>query len=213
MSKKKENCGNEKLIPKNEWVSADEIQGEDETKILQHPILERCFQKINQEFNPKHKIAFVSMCTVTRPYKNSRKFKVFFDRGYNKNADVIVGSSEGIVPEEYWESYPYMTYNTHERGKKNLVYINTLYNRFMDFFSKHHYDVIVFNYRPSLINRISAEKFKENYKGNSEIYILPTIETWENLKKYWKENKKTINYFPDLEPMVLKELDEVLLDK
>ena len=139
MTKMKENCGNEKLLKKEEWVSPSEIQGDDETTILQHPILEKCFQKINEEFIPKHNMAFVSMCTLTRPYSKSRKFKEFFKRGYNLNADVIVGSSEGIVPEEYWESYPYMTYNTHERGKKNLVYINTLYKRFMDFFEKHHH--------------------------------------------------------------------------
>lgn len=212
MNRLKANCGDEKLIPKEKWVPAYELQGDDETRILQHPILEECFQKINEEFVPKHNIAFVSMCTVTRPYGDSRKFKVFLERGYGDHADVIVGSSEGIVPQEYWGSYPFMTYNTHERGKKNLVYIDKLYRRFMEFFTKHHYDVIVFNYRPSLINRYSAEKFKENYDGDSKIYILPSEEQWESLKQMWKDSgKKGGHYFPDIEPPVLEELDKVLL--
>ena len=161
---------------------------------------------------PKHKIAFVCMCTNTKPFNKSRKFKTFFERGYGNNADVIVGSGEGIVPQEYWESYPYLTFDSYVKGKKNQVYIDLLYSRLMEFFSKHHYDVIVFNYRPTLGNpRTSAEMFKANYTGDSEIYILPTEDAWSKTIEEFKKSGRASMYFPDIEPPVLEELDNVLL--
>lgn len=207
--KKKVNQGRDFLIPKEEWVDESEIQGTDEM-VLNHPMMERAFNRIVETFTPHHKIALVSLCTATRPYSKSRKWKKFIEK-FSDNADMIICSNGGIIPIEYEDCYPYLTYDAHGMARYDKMYIQKIYERLMIFFTKHHYDVIVFNFRPSLRNRKSALKFVEDYKGDSQIYILPTEETWNAVLEKWRKSDfKGGHYFPDLEPEILKELEEVI---
>lgn len=68
----KVNQGSDLLIPREQWVAAEDIQG-DEIKTLHSPIVERAFKRILELHKPKHKVALVSLCTATRPYSKSRK--------------------------------------------------------------------------------------------------------------------------------------------
>lgn len=209
MSNKKINCGKETLIPKNRWVNEDEIQGNDE-KVLKHPIINEAFEKIIEEFCPKHDTAFMSLCTATRPYSKSPKWKKFIEL-YSDKADLIICSNGGIIPIEFEDCYPYLTYDAHGQKKYDDIYIEYTYNRLMKFFQNHHYKNIIFNFRPTLRNKIAALKFKENFHFYPvNIYIVPTENTWEELRKYWKENNKIFHYFPDIEPIVLKEINSVI---
>lgn len=205
---KKINQGKDTLIPRNEWVNESEIQGTDDM-VLNHPIMEKAFKNIVESFTPNHKIALVSLCTSTRPYSKSRKWKKFIEE-FSDYADMIICSNGGIIPIEYEDCYPYLTYDAHGQAKYNEMYIKKIYERLMIFFNKHHYDIIVFNFRPTLRNRKSAIKFVENYKGDSKIYILPTEEAWENMLARWRSSPKSAHYFPDIEPEILNELKEVI---
>ena len=201
----KKNQGRELLIPKSEWVEESRIQG-DEVKTLRSRVVEKAFQNLMKIYKPKHKIALVSLCTSTRPYSASRKWKEF-DKLFGQNADLIICSNGGVIPIEFDDCYPYMTYDAHGEGKWDKLYVTICYRRLMEFFTKHHYDRIVFNFRPSMRNRIAAQAFKENFKGNSEIFILPTEEAYQKAQKAGFPKGKM---FPDLDPNVLEELNKAI---
>ena len=202
MGKPKINQGSEYLLPKEQWTAAENIQG-DEIKTLQSPVIEAAFQRILQLHTPKHKIAFVSLCTSTRPYSKSRKWKKFIEL-FGESADMIICSNGGIIPIEFEECYPYMTYDAHGEGKWDKQYINTCYRRMMEFFGKFHYDKIIFNFRPNMRNRIAALAFARDYQGRSEIFILPTPAAYKEAQR--DGFKPAGMRYPDLSYPVLNEL-------
>ena len=197
----KVNAGSDLLIPREQWTTEDAIQG-DEIKTLHSPIVEKAFQRILELHKPKHKIALVSLCTSTRPYSKSPKWKKFIEL-FGEKADMIICSNGGIIPIEFESCYPYLTYDAHGEGKWDKVYINTCYRRLIEFFNKFHYDKIIFNFRPKMRNRIAAQAFIRDYKGNSKIYILPTKETYAAVQK---AGFPCGRMFPDLDPRVLEEI-------
>lgn len=202
----KTNQGSELLIPKEEWISADKIQG-DEIKTLRSYIIERAFKRILELHKPKHKIALVSLCTATRPYSKSRKWKNFIEL-FGDYADMIICSNGGIIPIEFERCYPYLTYDAHGEGKWDKLYINVCYRRLNEFFYKYEYDKIIFNFRPNMRNRIAAKAFRRDFEGSSEIAILPTNEAYMAAKRAGFPNGKM---YPDLDPNVLKEIKKEVI--
>lgn len=195
------NQGSDLLIPREQWVAASAIQG-DEIKTLHSPVVEKAFKRILELHKPKHKTALVSLCTSTRPYSKSPKWKKFIEQ-FGDKADMIICSNGGIIPIEFEKCYPYLTYDAHGEGKWDKVYINTCYRRLIEFFNKFHYDKIIFNFRPKMRNRIAAKAFIRDFKGKSEIVILPTEETYKAVQKSGFPCGKM---FPDLDPRVLEEI-------
>lgn len=93
-NKKKFNCGSDFLIPRDEWGTEADIQGGDE-HLLKSPIMNRAFNKILEIWRPRHKMALVSLCTSTRPYSKSRKWKTFKEL-FGDDCDLIICSFEVI---------------------------------------------------------------------------------------------------------------------
>lgn len=202
---KKVNAGSDLLIPKKRWVPEKEIQGTDEMVLL-HPIMEEAYQNIVKLHRPKHKTALVSLCTSTRPYSKSRKWKEFA-RLFGEHADLIICSNGGIIPIEFESCYPYLTYDAHGQAQYDRLYVRVVYRRLMEFFSAHHYDRIIFNFRPGLRNRAAALKFKETYTGNAEVLILPTQAGYKAAQAGGFPSGKM---FPDLDKIVLGELSQAI---
>jgi hypothetical protein len=207
-NKMKINQGKELLIPKEKWVPENEIQGTDEM-VLFHPIMEEAFKKITEKFEPKHKIALVSLCTKTRPYSFSRKWKTF-KRLFGKNSDLIICSNGGIIPIEYETCYPYLTYDAHGQKKYDDMYVEVIYKRLIKFFSKHKYETIVFNFRPGMRNRKAALLFKKTHQDGSRVFILPTKKTYAKAKEMGFVKGKC---FPDLDDLVLEEINKIIKQK
>lgn len=204
---KKVNAGGERLIPKEDWIPESEIQGA-EIKTLQSPLIERAFRTILQLHQPKHNTCLVSLCTSTRPYSKSPKWKKFIELWGDK-ADMIICSNGGIIPIEFESEYPYLTYDAHGDKKYDKTYVAVVYRRLKLFFETFHYDRIIFNFRPNLRNRISAVLFKRYYHPLHPevlIYIRPTKQAYEGRKKTTMKDM----YFPDLDEGVLKEIDECM---
>lgn len=197
------NQGSDLLIPHDQWVPEEAIQG-DEIKTLHSPIVEKAFKRILELHKPKHRIALVSLCTSTRPYSKSPKWKKFIEL-FGDKAEMIICSNGGIIPIEFESCYPYMTYDAHGEGKWDKVYINTCYRRLMEFFTKHHYDKIIFNFRPGMRNRLAAQAFIRDFAGDSRILILPSKEAYREAQKAGFPAGKM---FPDLDPRVLAELQK-----
>ena len=202
---KKVNAGTDLLIPRKKWVPEKEIQGTDEMVLL-HPMMEEAFQNILKLHRPKHKVALVSLCTSSRPYSTSRKWKEF-QRRFGDHADMIICSNGGIIPIEFENCYPYLTYDAHGQKKYDRLYCQVVYRRLMEFFSIHQYERIVFNFRPGLRNRASALKFKQTYGGKAEIFILPSQSAYREAQLRGFPSGKM---YPDLDDIVLAELAQAI---
>lgn len=206
---KKVNCGKEDLIPKDKWVDESEIQGNDE-KVLNASVIKEAFEQILIKHKPKHKIAFVSLCTSTRPYSKSIKWKHFKEL-FSDDCDLIISSNGGIIPIEFEDCYPYLTYDAPASPEFRQLYIDTLYQRLNRFFTKHHYDYIIFNYRPanrSSRNRAAAKRFMDNFTGDTKCFLLPTTKVYNAAQD--NKFKPYGSYYPDLSDEVIKEIKEVL---
>lgn len=207
-NKKKFNCGSDFLIPRDEWGTEADIQGGDE-HLLKSPIMNRAFNKILEIWKPRHKMALVSLCTSTRPYSKSRKWKTFKEL-FGDDCDLIICSLAGIIPIEFENCYPYLSYDGFygKQYDNDKLYVQYAYRRLMTFFKKHHYDVIILNFRPNINGRIASIKFKQDFKGNSKIYILPNKLTYEVIQKDGFPGGKM---FPDLDERVLREIKRAIL--
>ena len=150
------NCGSEELIPKSEWVTPQDLEGE--LKVLNSPLMEKAFQKILTKFIPTHNVAFLSLCTATRPYSKSRKWNVY-NNYFGDKCDLIVTSNGGVIPQPFWECYPYMTYDAYSH-EDNGLYNKVLLRRLVEFFTKFDsYDTIIFNFN-SFIRLLKQYKFR-----------------------------------------------------
>lgn len=199
------NCGSDFLIPKSEWVSPDELSGEE--AVLTHPIIHKAFNRILEDFTPQHDVAFLSLCTTTRPYNKSAKWKIFMSE-FSNSCDLIVCSNGGVIPQKYWECYPFMTYDApHLNEDWTPMYIDFQHQKLTEFFSKFtSYKKLIFNFRPHLRNRIAVERFlQEPISSNFEIHIVPSETVYERAKARGFNHGKVT---PDLDDYVLTELRE-----
>lgn len=193
--------GDELLIPRNKWVAFDEINST--VKILSNPIFETAFAEIVKKHKPKEKVAFISLCTTTRPYQFSRKWGEF-KKAFGSMADLIVLSNGGIIPEKFWQSYPYMNYDGPDVADQE-TFNKLTEDRLTRLFSKHKYDYILANFRPNMPNtRYIVDKALSQLKEKGKIkdyLILPTEEQYNKLQEDGFPGGKM---FPDLDTDILK---------
>ena len=76
--------GDNKLFPKVEWVPAEELFGENQ--VLKHPIMHKAFERILNQHKVIHSTALLSLCTDTRPYHFSLKWKKYLEY-FDKKVD------------------------------------------------------------------------------------------------------------------------------
>ena len=196
-------CGDEKLFPKNKWLSVRKLIGEQ--NVLTHPIFHDAFRLILKKHKRKHKSAFLFLCTSTRPYSISRKWKRYLLE-FEAKTDLIVVSNGGFVPTKFWCSYPFLNYDAgpHEN---NVLYKRVMYERMMKFFKKHKYDYVVANFSHKQRNREPAVQSLTKLKDGGYIkdYILiPDKKTYEKAKlQGWKEEGMM---YPDLHPVIFRKL-------
>jgi predicted RNA-binding protein len=181
------------------------IVGNDEL-ILNHPIMIQAQEKILEDFIPKNKIAFVSLCTATRPYSSSRKWKKFIQEF--KDVDFIICSNAGIIPIEYETDYPFLSYDAHGEKKYDEMYIVYTTRSLMRFFMMKKYRYIVFNFRPTLRNNKSghfAGKYLKKRKYIEDYIVTPTEAVYKEAQKDGFA-KYGYSMYPDLHPIVLNSL-------
>lgn len=183
------NCGSELLIPREQWVPAKDLKGE--KNVLLHPVIDRAFERILQEHHTRHKVALLSLCTNTRPYNKSEKWKRFVSE-FGDAADLIVVSNGGVIPSRFWESYPYMTYDAERdtRTPKGL-YEQKMHERLKRFFETFTYERVVANFLPGLRNRPVAFKVLQELKGAGRIkeYVVAPNPCDQLLDQAWRLGK------------------------
>lgn len=200
--------GDEKLVKKDKWVSYNEIN--ESMNILKHKIFRQTFNKIVREHQPKHNIAFLSLCTSTRPYHLGRKWKQYI-KTFSGKVDLIVLSSGGIIPQDYWNSFPFLNYD----GKTSPPGFEELYAKLMDerlskFFKIHHYDYVVANFRPNIRNAVIAQKTLARLKKYGKIkdfVLVPDKEAYEELQKRGFPGGKM---YPDLDVKIFEHIENAV---
>lgn len=181
---KTETKGDDKLIPHKDWVPQSEMNTDE--KVLKHPIFEQAFKAILKKWKPTKNIAFMSLCTATRPYSKSNKYKEFTKR-FGDIVDFIVVSNGGFIPKPFWSSYPYLNYDAphDDTGAWDKLYQDTMYDRIKRFFGVFEYEYVIANFRPTLRNYEPAKKGLQEMKDAGRIkdfIIIPEIELYEKAK-------------------------------
>ena len=209
-------AGDNKLFSDDEWVSPSELFGE--IKVLNHPLMHEAFDRILDQHVIKQPTAFLSLCSATRPYNYSTKWKEYIKHFDNK-VDFIVVSNGGMIPEEFWLSYPYLNYDAGDH-EDDVLYKKVQYDRMTRFFKRHLYDYVIANFSPSQRNAEPAEKSLSELKdaGYIKDYILiPDEATYKEAQskviRFTLSDKQSQGWiagdmFPDLHPVIFGRLKE-----
>lgn len=184
--------------PNNEGLIGEEA-------LLNNPLIDELCDKIIADFVPKHRFAIFSLCTSTRPYIKSPKWKKFFDN-FGTECDLIICSNGGIIPIEYQYCYPFMTYDAHGDHKTDELYKQKFKER-LDKFLKVHgdsYEKIIFSFLPSSRNREVVKDL-----ASDRVYVLPSIEVYDDIRKNGSPGVNILR-FPQCAHQHLNEISQVL---
>lgn len=195
----------ELLISREEWVPPSELDGEE--NVLTSPHMKTAFEKIMDMHVKTSDICFLSLCTATRPYSKSFKYKTFIEAFGNK-ADIVINSNGGVIPLPFESEYPFMTYNAKRKNKQfDEVYYLTLCERLWAFLTKFEYSYVVANFNPD----------QRNYRYGTDVlnYALAqqAIKGFRfapsaALRKHYKTLDKTFHQKlnPDTHPVILEDI-------
>ena len=152
-----------------------------EGPLLQNPLIDEICKKMREEYEPKHKFAIFSLCTSTRPYLKSPKWKAFYNN-FGHVADLVICSNGGIIPIEYQYCYPFLAYDAHGNSAYDELYKEKFKERLDKFLELHasKWDKIVLSFLPSSRNREVVKDYGEN---NDKFYVLPSIEVYKRIQE------------------------------
>ena len=201
-----EGDGDNKLFSEAERVLSTEINNEE--KILKHPILHEAFDRIVEQHVPNQSTAFLSLCTATRPYNKSKKWKGFINK-FGGKVDMIVVSNGGMMPQQFWKSWPYLNYDGGDHYDIQM-YKDIMHARLLKFFRKHNYSNVIANFRPNLINHQPAHDALAILKEEGSIgdyIVMPNQELYDKAQSLgWKPPHGQGDMFPDLTDTILSAL-------
>ena len=172
--------GGSLLIPYSEQCPIEDLWGDD-ALVISHPIMNKAFAEVIARHSALHPIALVSLCTATRPYRKSEKWKVFKNL-FEPFADLIIMSNGGIVPIKFEEQFPYPAYDAKGDPKHDGLYHDVLVGRLIRFFTVHRYRYILFNTPYTQRNRAACECAGKALKAMgavNEYVLLPTDEQYD----------------------------------
>ena len=201
----KTNQGDERLSGRDEWVEAESIQGSAEL-IFNSPVMNKAQELILDRFTPTHPIAFVSVCTSSRPYSKSPKWKTF--KNELLDVDLIVSSNCGIIPMEYENSYPYMTYDAFHQREFDQLFMLYMTRYFIRFFTLKSYDYLVLNSGPTKSHpcrrksALLAARYLKSHHHIKDFAVCPSLDVYKNAVFRTMRDK----LFPDIHPSVLDEI-------
>lgn len=163
-------------IASREDCKISELEGED--KVLNSQAVDDAFERILADFKPKHNKVIFSLCSSSRPYITSLKWKSFHEH-FGDVADLVICSNGGIIPIEYMCCFPFMEYDAHRANAgTDQLYKDKMkerLTRFLDKFGKD-YEVIIYSFLPSSRN---AEAIREmNGAGG---VLLPTQSVYRDI--------------------------------
>jgi len=109
-------------------------------EVLLHPVFERWQKFFCEEYvPPKKEILFISSCFWGKPFHESWIFRRIRGTAGARSIHYIALSSAGLIPYEYWDAYPFNSYDSNPwrfspRDREAFVEING--RRVSNYFSK-----------------------------------------------------------------------------
>lgn len=206
----KTNQGNDLLIPRDEWVDPKLICGNDR-QVLCSPVIQKAFERILTLHKPKHRIALFGLCTTTRPYSTSVTWKKR-KKMWGGVADLIITSNGGVIPIEFENCYPYLTYDAHGHKQYDELYKYILGQRLLTFLRTFSYQFCVFHYRPKLRNHHMCLTVGAKAKAQGlieDFAVLPTAKSYPSL---YKNPTMFDKYYPEFHPSLIPQVHEKMLE-
>lgn len=196
--------GYQTLIPVDDWVPYEAMNSEE--KVLNHEIFERALMS--------KKVAFFSACTSTRPYGFSKKWSRFIEE-FSNYTELIVVSNGGLIPQDYWECFPYLNYNANSEPRFRTLYDDILKRRLNIFLGKFPFDYVMAHASPhKKVIKVYHDVLSDLKKtGRIKDYsVTPNIELYEKAQKDGFNSKKNGSGMrnPDLHKFILSTMVENL---
>lgn len=189
------------LFKKDERCPTSELIGEE--KLLKNPIIDTAVDRIMDSYVPQNRFAIFSLCSSTRPYIDSIKWKAFY-RNFGDCSDLIICSNGGIIPMQYMYCWPYMDYDAHGDASTDELYKELFERRLVKFLGKFgdSWEKKIFTFIPTSRNKEVITKLGLEYN-------LPSDEVYERVRV---EGSPGVNVgrFPQASHQCLNEMAEVL---
>ena len=177
--------GRDDLIPREKWIPASEMETELQILNDKHGIFNDAFQKILTEHKMESKIVFMSLCTATRNFALSPKWRAFIEL-FGADCDMVVQSNAGIIPQKWFTSFPYLNYEGEPTIVGTPLYKEVLGKRLHAFLTHHPYPYILANFRPHQRNTGPNIEVLDRLKESGTIKdfsVIPSVELYERARR------------------------------
>ena len=176
----------EKKYGTDKWTLVPETMGEEipfadmqgEFNVLTNPIFDYAFERVLEQHEPKHSLAFLSLCAASND--KSRKWKTYAKEF--TNVELIVCSNAGVVPFDMWRRYyPYRSYDAPRAGGHwDELYVEKMYERLLMFFGKFKYERVIANFIPTNERCLTAcHKALGELRERGRIKSYAVLPTWD----------------------------------
>lgn len=150
-----------------------------EENVLKSPVFNEAFESVCKLYQPKHEIAIFSLCTQTKPFSSSMKWRGII-KIFGSWTDLIICSSAGIIPLEFENCYPFNTYDSHSghEGDESLSeYSKNLFEyRCRTFLTKFKWKYVIF-----LLDPFEGASDVVNHLGMNNVRQFPSAWAWRNV--------------------------------
>lgn len=189
------------LFKENERCSVEEITGE--KILLANPIIDVALDRIMDSYEPQNRFAIFSLCTSTRPYLKSIKWKTFY-KNFGHCCDLIICSNGGIIPMEYMNCWPFLDYDAHGDSSTDGLYKELFERRLTKFLEKFgdYWEKKIFTFIPTARNREVISKLGLEYN-------LPSIEVYKDTLQNGSPGVN-VGRFPQASHQCLDEMATIL---
>lgn len=162
-----------KLVKEN----IGKITGEE--NVLKNPIFNEAFDTICEIYKSRHDFAVFSLCTQTKPFSSSMKWRGII-KIFKGIADLIVCSSAGVIPVEYENCYPFDSYDSHSghEGDESLSdYSKSLFeSRLKKFLTKFKWKKVVF-----LLDPYEGASDVVHHLEMANVRQFPSVGVWNTV--------------------------------
>ena len=150
-----------------------------EENVLKSPVFKEAFESVCKLYQPKHNKAVFALCTQTKPFSSSMKWRGII-KIFGAMADLVICSSAGIIPLEFENCYPFNNYDSHSghEGDESLSdYSKSLFEyRCKTFLTKFKWDKVIF-----LLDPYEGAADVIHHLGMDNVRQFPSYYGWNNI--------------------------------
>ena len=147
--------------------------------VLKSPLFVEAFESVCELYRPKHNIAVFSLCTQTKPFSNSMKWRGII-KIFGSWADLIICSSAGIIPLEFEKCYPFSDYDSHS-GHEGSAELSNYSKQLFEYRCKTFLTTFKWEYVIFLLDPYEGASQVVNGLGISNVKQFPSAFAWNTI--------------------------------